>query len=351
MCSMVRRSWRLLLPETLRQSRGASGSTGATLQRFLATPTEVRSRWASRASPRSVTASTPAPATYVVEDEPQFPETLQHLRQPRALHPQEGAQVGRRDPGPVRDQVEGALLHGLEQRRQHPLVPAAPSSCREAPRKRAPRQRPLDRPRATRPHVRERLVQPETCRPRRRAPDAGASARRGRIPLKSEEGDEVGPRQEPARMAQPHLVGHEQEGARRLRSLPQPPDALAEARAVRRQALPHDGDRAPVGQRDGGIHGHGPVPAEAEREGDAGERRGEAVDDRHGVETLEEDAPPAPRDGPRAEQLVHAHTLLPGHAPHSLGAEAVAAGGGDELRGVGHGLHQALPLQRGATVL
>ncbi len=56
-CSMFLSSWRLLLPETLRQSQGWSGYRGAALQRFLATPTETRSLRARRASPRSVRAS------------------------------------------------------------------------------------------------------------------------------------------------------------------------------------------------------------------------------------------------------------------------------------------------------
>ena len=51
---MSRRSWRLRLPETLRQS---PASAGATLHRFLAPPTATRSLRASIASPRSVRAS------------------------------------------------------------------------------------------------------------------------------------------------------------------------------------------------------------------------------------------------------------------------------------------------------
>ena len=56
-CSMFLSSWRVLLPVTLRQSKEPTGSSGAMLHRFLATPTEVRSLRASRERPRSVRAS------------------------------------------------------------------------------------------------------------------------------------------------------------------------------------------------------------------------------------------------------------------------------------------------------
>ena len=57
--SMFLRTCRLLLPETLRQSVAELAFRGETLHRFLAAPTEVRSRRASRASPSSVRASRP----------------------------------------------------------------------------------------------------------------------------------------------------------------------------------------------------------------------------------------------------------------------------------------------------
>ena len=56
-CSMCLTSWRPLLPVTLRHSKGPSGSSSAMLHRLLVTPTEVRSRRASRERPRSVRAS------------------------------------------------------------------------------------------------------------------------------------------------------------------------------------------------------------------------------------------------------------------------------------------------------
>ena len=55
-CSRFLRSCLLPAPDTLRQERGASGSSGVTLQRLLATPTEARSLRASTASPPSVRA-------------------------------------------------------------------------------------------------------------------------------------------------------------------------------------------------------------------------------------------------------------------------------------------------------
>ena len=55
-CSMCRSSWRLRLPETLRQCGGHPSSSGETLHLFLANPTAVLSRRDSMARPGSVRA-------------------------------------------------------------------------------------------------------------------------------------------------------------------------------------------------------------------------------------------------------------------------------------------------------
>ena len=58
-CSVFLRSWRVLLPERLRHSKGASWSSRAMLQRLFATPTEARSLRARSVMPRSVRVSRP----------------------------------------------------------------------------------------------------------------------------------------------------------------------------------------------------------------------------------------------------------------------------------------------------
>ena len=147
-------------------------------------------------------------------------------------------------------------------------------------------------------------------------------------------------------MAQAHLVGHEQQERTEPRSLAQPPETLGEGRAVGRVALPDDGHGTSVWECDGGIHGHSPVPAEADRVGDIGDGRGEAVDRCEGVEPLEEETPPLLRDGLQAEQIVNAHVLLAGEAAQAGSREAVAASRGDELRGVWYGGDQPRLLDR-----
>ena len=52
LCSMLRSSWRLRRPATSRQPPAAPPSSGAALQRFFASPMEVRSRRAMSVSPR-----------------------------------------------------------------------------------------------------------------------------------------------------------------------------------------------------------------------------------------------------------------------------------------------------------
>ena len=81
-CSIFLSNWRLLPPVTLRHSSGPSGrSTGATLHRLLATPTDERSLRARTASPRSVRASRPsAAATRVTRPKPSSGATTWETR-------------------------------------------------------------------------------------------------------------------------------------------------------------------------------------------------------------------------------------------------------------------------------
>ena len=105
-------------------------------------------------------------------------------------------------------------------------------------------------------------------------------------------------------MAQPHLVGGEQQDGSGLRPLAEPPESLGEARPIGGRPLPDDADGAPVGEFDGRVHRHGAVPAETDGVGRVRYGGGEAVDDGHGVEPLQEDAPPPGGDGEVAEQVL-----------------------------------------------
>ena len=70
--------------------------------------------------------------------------------------------------------------------------------------------------------------------------------------------------QQPAGVAQPHLVGEKQQDAAAGRPLPEPPESLGEARPIGGAPLADDGQGAPVGEGQGGVHRHGAVPAEAD---------------------------------------------------------------------------------------
>ena len=190
------------------------------------------------------------------------------------------------------------------------------------------------------------LVQGEEGGPGGRAPDAGARTRGDGVALQGVEGRSMRTGHQAAGVSQAHLVGGEQQDRARPRPLAQPPEPLGEGRAVGGVALPHDGHRAPVREREGRIHGHGAVPAEADRVVKVGDPGGEAVDGGRGVEPLQEDAPPVRGEGPRAQQFVHAQALLVGEAAQARGGEGVAPRRGDELRGVGKGCGQPLLLQR-----
>ena len=117
------------------------------------------------------------------------------------------------------------------------------------------------------------------------------------VALQGEECGEGRSGEQPARVAQPDLVGHEEEGRAGPLPLPEPPEAPAEAGPVGCRPLPDQRDHASAGQAYGGVHRQGAIPPEAQGPGDASHGGGEAVDDGKAVEALEQHAPMPGRDG------------------------------------------------------
>ena len=264
------------------------------------------------------------------------------LRKPRPLQPYQRAQVGGGEPGPVGDQVEGALLDGTEHCGQRPVLPCLRVEDFGQGR---PRQGFFVGPGASRPGVVEDGAKIDEGGPGGRAPDGRSRARGGGVPLQDEVGDERRSRQKPAGVAQPHLVGHQQEHGGGLRPLPEPPEPLGEAGAVGGRSLPYDGDYAPVGEGYGGVHRHGAVPPEAEGVGQGRYGGDEAVDDGYAVQPLHQNAPPLVRDRSAAEKLIQVPVLLAGQPPQPVCGQAVAASRRRQLRGVGHGGRQPLAFE------
>ena len=115
-------------------------------------------------------------------------------------------------------------------------------------------------------------------------------------------------REPSAGVAQPNLVGGEHQDAAGLRPLGEPPEALGEASPIGGRPLPDDGYGAPSGKGHGGVHRHGAIPLEADGKGRVRYGGGDAVDDGHGVEAFQENAPPAGRDGQVSQQALQSLT-------------------------------------------
>ena len=196
-------------------------------------------------------------------DERRLAEWLQELRDALSGDSEQARQVAAADPWPVGDETERTLLRRAEHRGEHPVL--AQVARAEVSRDGRARERLLFRPGAALRHVREDLPEREPGRARRRAPDARIQAGGNRVALEGEEGRRGRPRHQPGRVAQPHRVGDEQQVGARARPLAQPPEPLAERRAVGGLALPAHEQRPAVGERDRRIHRHRPVPAEAQR--------------------------------------------------------------------------------------
>ena len=259
---------------------------------------------------------------------------------------QQPGQVVQGEPGPVGEQVEGALLGGLEQGGQH-VVGDSPSASvlANVVGHGSPRQGPLGGKRAPGVHPVDGVPQADGGVDRGQPPHPVAGGSRGRVALDGEDRGGLRSGQQPAGVAQPGLVGDDQEDAAEARPLFEPPEPLGEARTVGGVSLPDDGDGAPSGEGDGGVHRHGPVPAESDGVVEVGDGGGEPVDDGHGVEPLQEEATPLGRDGAVQEEAVHGDALLLGQSAQPCGGEVEPAGGRGEVGGVGDGGGQPLVFQ------
>ena len=135
-------------------------------------------------------------------------------------------------------------------------------------------------------------------------------------------------------MPEPHVVGHEHEHDSGHRLVAHPPDALGEARPVGCESLPDDAHGLSVRQGDGGVQGHGPVPAEVDGECDVGDGGGDAVDGGQRVQALHQAAPPLGGERAGAHQLVRGHALLAGEPAQPCGGEVEPSRRGKDVRGV-----------------
>ena len=215
------------------------------------------------------------------------------------------------DPGPVGDEVEGALLYGLEKDRQHVVgdVPPRTVDGEVGGRVGALRFR-LYWKLSARPHPVEGVAQVDLGADLRRTPYPVARPRQHRKAFHGEQGRNVGGGEQPSGVPEPHLVGHEDQHRFGHRPVAQPPEPPGEARPVGGQSLPDDADGPPVGKGHGGVEGDGAVPAEPDGECQAGDGGGDALDGCQGVEALHQAAPPLGGDGTGAHQLVGGHALL-----------------------------------------
>ena len=166
----------------------------------------------------------------------------------------------------------------------------------------------------------EGVPQVDGCADPGRAPYPVARSGQDRLALQGEQGRCVGGGERPARVPEPHVVGHEDERRSRHRPVAQPPEPLGEARPVGGEPLPDDADRLPIGKSHGGVQGRGPVPAEPDGECDVRDGGGDAVDGGQGVEALHQAAPPLGGDGTGA------------HPPHPVSEAPLGAAGGCKRR-------------------
>ena len=242
------------------------------------------------------------------------------------------------DPGPVGDEVEGALLYGLEQDRQHVVgdVPAR-TLYREVGGRVGPLRLRLYWKLSARPRPVEGVAQVDLGADLWRAPYPVARPRQDRKAFHGEQGRNVSGGEEPSGVPEPHRVGHEYQHRSGHSPVAQPPEPPREARPVGGEPLPEDADGPAVGQRHGGVEGDGAVPAEPDGERQAGDGGGDAVDGGLGVEALHQAAPPLRGDGTGAHQLVEGHALLVREPAQPGGGEMEPPGRGKHPRRMGHG--------------
>ena len=133
------------------------------------------------------------------QGEPQACQPPDDLGEPGALQPHDAAEVCGRNPWPVGDESERALLAGFEQDGQQPVRAGI---TLDAAWERSPRQRLLGRPRPRRAGAAERGAQTEEDCPRRCAPDGRLGPCGSGVALEGEIGDERGISEQPARLSE-----------------------------------------------------------------------------------------------------------------------------------------------------
>ena len=327
-CSMFLNSWRLRRPMRLRHSKGASASSRSMLHRRFATPTEVRSLRARSVSPRSVrvrrrpagrgratrrkpsrgltswaalgteTPSSPARSVRVIQGQS---DTRSRARFSAGFRKTGSRWSAMSHAAPLSGMSSGTVTRsGSASTGSSP-----PGSVRS-----------------------RRVAQVDGSADPGRAPYPVARFGQDRLALQGEQGRDLGGREQPAGMPAPHVVGHEDEHRSGHRLVAQPPEPLSEARPVGGASLPDDADRLSIGKRHGGVHPHGPVPAEVYGKGDVGEEAGQVIYRGQGVEALHQAAPPLGGNGAGAHQLVEGRFLLLREPVQPLGGEVEPPGEG-----------------------
>ena len=273
-------------------------------------------------------------------------QRVDHLGGPRNRDAQQPGQVREGDPGPVGHHVEGALLGGLQKDGQQVVVhvPRRPFVGDVVGGRDALRLVLYGKLSAGVGTV-EDVAQVDGSADPGRAPYPVARFGQDRLALQGEQGRDLGGREQPAGVPEPHLVGHEDEHRSGHGLVAQPPEPLGEAGPVGGASLPDDADRLPIGKRHGGVHPHGAVPAEAYGEGDVGEEAGQVIYGGQGVEAFHQAAPPLGGDGAGAHQLVEGRVLFLGEPAQPGGGEVEPSRRGKRVNGVEHGGAEPARLQ------
>ena len=259
----------------------------------------------------------------------------------------------RGDPRPVVQQVQELLGGGLQRGGQQPVGSLQPLAIQvDVLRQGRPQRLSLGEQAAAPLRVAgEDAAQVQGGGDGGQAPDGFRRSRQHCVSLQGQEGRRPPAVQQPAGVPQPHLVGREQEHGSGMGTLLQPPEPLGKARPVSGAARPDHAQGSTIGQGDGGVQGRGPVPAQPSRAALGGDGRGQPVDDGHGVQALQQEAPPPGGDRVAAQQRVQVHPFHVGQQADSLGGEMEPPGRPQQAGGVGNGGRQPPALKAGHGVV
>ena len=326
MCSTFLSSWRLLAPVTLSQTNGVPGKQGSGAPPLLCDGH-------GRAVPAGQEGQGPvgeghAPAPGDGPDDEAEPfEGGDDLGGPGDRDGHQSGQVRQGDPGPVGNQVEGALLGGLEGGGQQIVGDLPPRTLDgEVGWDRDDLGLVLLGKEASLLYPVQDGAELDGGVDRGRTPHRVVRRRLDRLALEGEIEGNGGAGQRPADVPEPHVVGHQHEDRSGERPLAQPPHPVGKAGPVGGEPLPDDADGAAAGKLDGGVQGRGPVPPEPYGVCNAGDGGRQAVDRCEGVEPSHQVAPPLGGDGVGAYELVQGGLLLPGEPPQPGGGEVEPLG-------------------------